>query len=218
MIGTVRYTFARCLGSQRWIPPLLIFTLSVAIFYPFNSPALGAGSVGSLLLIPISSWLMITAVNSEDESQMVISVVNVGGFVRYRIGLMLAVISVASGLAAFSISFALIRDTPIAGSNVVQTVLALLLVHLTCACVGTGFGLLIAPPIVTRSGFAFVLVGTFSIVAIALPNSPFRNLIGALNNPDFAHFWQGISILSAQALVVGLIFAAIGLYLARRRA
>jgi hypothetical protein len=227
MAGLVRYTYARCLISQHWMPPILLFALLVGFLYPSGLNTLGgSGAVGAVLLVPFAAWLAIAAINSEDGSQRGITATTARGYRRARLGTLLAATSCGALLAAFSLAIALVRDhqvwAPAAfeSGRVGETVILSALAHLAGVIFGVALGGLVAKPVVQRAGFTWLAVAGVTVLALVVPGSPFRSVIAVLEGrPGTRDASDWLSLVMAVAVVCVLAAGILvtGLALARRR-
>jgi hypothetical protein len=227
MAGLVRYTYARCLISQRWMPPILLFALLVGFLYPSGVNTLGgSGAVGAVLLVPFAAWLAIAAINSEDGSQRGITAAAARGYRRARLGTLLAATSCGALLAAFSLAIALVRDPQVwapaafESGRVGETLALSALAQLAGVVFGVAIGGLVAKPVVRRAGFSWLAVAAVTVLALVVPGSPFRSMIAVLAGRPGSHDgadWVDL----VTALVAACVFATgilvTGLALARRR-
>jgi hypothetical protein len=227
MAGLVRYTYARCLISQHWMPPILFFALLVGFLYPSGLNTLGgSGAVGAILLVPFAAWLAIAAINSEDGSQRGITAATARGYRRARLGMLLAATTCGVLLAAFSLVIALVRDHQVwapaafASERVGETIALSALAHVAGVVFGVAFGGLVAKPVVRRAGFSWLAVAAVTVLALVVPGSPFRSVIAVLGGRPGSHDgadWLAIvtALVVACVLATGILFT--GLALARRR-
>lgn len=226
MAGLVRYTYARCFLSQHWMPPILLFALLIASVYPSGQATLGgSGGLGAVSLVPVTAWLAITAINSEDGSQRGITATTAHGYRRARIGTLLAAASCGVLLTALSLAIALARDSQVwipddfRSERVGVTIALVALAQLTGVVFGAALGGLVAKPIVRRAGHSWLAVAFGVVLALVVPGSPFRSILVVLNGPPsrYSTTWPD---LAAALLVAGVLTACIlvaGLTLARRR-
>ena len=110
MIALARYVLARCLVSQRWVPPIVLFALTVGVFYSAGGDAIGSGSIAALILFPATTWVTISALHVDDISQITIVAVSHGSMVRARIATLLTSFGCACFLAVLSVGSAIATD------------------------------------------------------------------------------------------------------------
>jgi hypothetical protein len=224
MASLVRYVYARCIISQHWLPPILLFFLLVGFLFPPGRHTFGGSSAaGAMLLLPFSAWFAISAINSEDQSQRSITAVTAGGFGKARAATMLAAASCAGLLAIFSIAAALVRDPDVwdakafSERGIAELVVFAVLAHAAAAVFGAAIGGFVAKPSVNRAGYSWLAVALVAIVAVAVPGSPFQWLVEVLNRRPDAASGPELGLAIAIICAVSTLVLAGGLALARRR-
>ena len=217
MIAMARYVCARCFVSQRWIPPLTLFALVSAVLYSSSGDALGTGAIGALLLLPVSAWMSAAALNMDGPSQVAVVTASLGGYLRGRAAIVLttAVVSVSIGLPGIAI--ALLSDPHHGGvTGPVGTSGLLLVATSMTTAAGVVLGQLCARPIIRRPGFSWLVAIFASVMAIAVPGSPFGSLLKLLSAPNTSPSLREVSYLGLSTLVAaGVLFAAL-LWVSRR--
>jgi hypothetical protein len=228
MGAIVRYAYGRCLLSQRWMPPILLFVLGVGSLYPSGPTSIGSSlASGAIILVPVGAWLAVAAINSEDVSQRGITAVAAGGYRTARAGTILAAASCAALLSLFSLAIALLRDPHVwdpsafQADGAAETIAFGVLAQLAGAVFGAALGGLVAQPVIRRAGFSWLSVALVVLLGLAVTGSPFRGVVAVLSRrPDAAAGNTDVPDLVVAVSAICLLAAAVlaaGLELARRR-
>lgn len=219
MTALARYVIARCLTSQRWVPPITLFVLASAVFFTAGGDATGAGSISALLLVPTTTWMTISALHVDDPSQVAVVGTKVGSMLRARVGTLATVLSSALVLAVLSGVGAVTTDPHHGGvDGIAGTAAGLLLIDVMCVCSGVVLGQLCARPLVRRAGFSWSLAALGNVALVAVPGSPLVVVLRALSAHGPARSWATMVLLSGILLGVEAAVFMITLLAVRRRA
>ena len=218
MIALARYVLARCLVSQRWVPPIVLFALTIGVFSSAGGDAIGTGSIAALILFPATTWITISALHVDDISQVTVVGVSHGSMVRARIATLLTSFGCSCSLAVLSVGSVLATDPAHGAAGGVGTTLAgLLLINGLSALSGVALGQACARPLIPRAGLSWTLAVGLTVGLIAIPESPLILVLAALSEAGQTAPWSE-ALPPAGFLVVGdLLILGLTLWAYRRR-
>lgn len=218
MIALARYVLARCLVSQRWVPPIVLFALTVGVFSSAGGDAIGTGSIAALILFPATTWITISALHVDDISQITIVGVSHGSMVRARIATLLTSFGCSCSLAVLSVGSVIATDPAHgAAGGVGRTLTGLLLINGLSALSGVALGQACARPLIPRAGLSWTLAVGVTIGLIAIPKSPLILVLAALSGAGQTAPWSE-ALPPAGFLVVGdVLLLGLTLWAYRRR-
>ncbi|GGM35037.1 hypothetical protein GCM10012275_02840 [Longimycelium tulufanense] len=187
MTALVRYQLAVLTTSQRFLPPLLLFLVTIAVLNSDTpDPLLHLYGISAGVLLPVTTWLTVALVNGESPEQLAISSVTARGHKRTVVASVLSALCVVLVLTAVALGVPLMHTaTP---TQVVEVVDGLLS-HLTSGLAGIAAGLLCSRPLIRRPGTALA-AGLVLVLALAflrnLPpvNTSVRLLLTGGSAPD----------------------------------
>ena len=173
--AVVRYYATLFAGSQRWLAPVLLYGVALAIDSAGGDSAADAFAYSAAFLLPVGAWLtrsMLTTEPSESAAMLATLV----GPARAR----LAALSAATGYAlvcgligALVAAFGGSREST-------STLLAGLSTELVCVVLGTAAGALAAPPLIASTGWGVLLAGLLALGLLIARFSPADLSIRAL--------------------------------------
>ncbi len=181
-IALVRMAVACTWRSWRWLPPYVITVASLALLYMVPSgAALPAFAVTTVVLVPVTAWLVAATGNVDDEPHQRLlgaatSVARVH-LSRLLAGLLLAVPLVVLAPLWPLVIGAVARPRGVGG--LVRTVGVGLAAHAVGALLGGAIGTFGHRPVLRRTGGAAIVavLGTMLIV-LAPPLLPFLHALG----------------------------------------
>jgi len=185
-LAVVRYYATLFGGSQRWLGPVLLYGIALAIDSAGGDTAPDAYAYSAAFLVPVAAWLTRSMLCAEpaESAAMVATLV---GPVRARITALSA--ATCYGLACALLG-ALVAVTTGSGGGGATTA-AGLATELVCVLLGTAAGALSAPPLVRPSGWGVLLAGLLSFGLLLARFSPadaaIRSLT-AVSNGSALHF------------------------------
>jgi hypothetical protein len=203
-LAVLRYHVTHFAGSQRWLAPVLLYGIALAIDSAGGDTAADAYAYSAAFLVPVGAWLtrsMLTTEPSESAS-MVSTLV---GPARAR----LSALSAATGYALLcAVIGALVAGVGGAGGHTATT-LAGLSTELVCVLLGTAVGALAAPPLIFSTGWGVLLAGLLALGVLIARFSPADLSIRALtavSNGGALHY--PVYALPFALVVTGLAWAA----------
>jgi hypothetical protein len=215
MVAAARFVAAGSVGAQRWAGPVLLFAVGLAVTFVSGGNSLAILAQGAAWLFPISAWLVVATLNTEDAGQAAVTDVVLGGPTKAR-ALKLAVAGTAAlGMAIVS----LVLAVGFVGGRVSVDQLALgASAHVLCVIGGSTAGLLCARPLVGRPGWAASALMLICVVELAVPHvPPVRAVVDVLDHGTGTASWPAVSVIAAETLLGCFVAGAGAFHLARRR-
>lgn len=164
-VALVRYLGADLLRSQRFLLPVLLVAVVLAILFGGDpGPPPGTWVASVLALYPAATWLAVTVAHTEDRGQRLVTVAAAGGHGRLAAGVLATCLVCDGMLVALAVAWPVVA-TPYPHSPAMLA--AGVLAHLAATATGTAVGLLCARPVITGIGWTAVLgVGVVVLTAV----------------------------------------------------
>lgn len=173
MIPLIRYTLANMLLSQRYLPPVLLFVVLLAVFTSNdNGPLMPLYAFCSAAVFVCGTWLTIATVNAEDPTQRSITVVNAGGQGRVLVAAACVAFTGCVALSLLGLVYPVVTGRHAEG---VAVLLLGLVAELTGALTGIAVGLLCSRPVIRRPGWSVVTGLLATLVLLLVPGMPPMN-------------------------------------------
>ena len=152
MTALVRYMLAGLGASQRYLPPALLFVISVVALTSGGGASLVPSySASALAQFICMTWLTVVLVNAEDAVQRAMTTVAAQGSFRVLLANVWAAVLVSVTLMIFGLAYPIaVGAHPVTTSAVVVGVVA----QLTGGLSGIAIGLLCSRLVMPRSGYA----------------------------------------------------------------
>ena len=185
-LAVVRYHATLFGFSQRWLAPVLLYGIALAIDSAAGDKTSDAFAYSAAFLIPVAAWMtrsMLT-VEPPESAAMVATLV---GPARAR----LTALSAATGYALLcAVIGAIVASMGGSGGNTSQ-VLAGICTELICVLLGSAAGAVAAPPLVPETGWGVLLASLLALGLLIARFSPADLSIRALtavSNGNALHF------------------------------
>jgi hypothetical protein len=221
VIEAARYYLRLLVSRQAVLAPVLFYLALVALDYSspggpprLAEPHLQAGAITAVALMPATAWLTRLAATSESAPFAEVTLVSLGGSRRRQVARSTAVLAIAVVLTGAAMLWGRVADP---APYHAATVIELLGMHLAEACAGAGIGVLIAPPLRTRVGTAVTAVTGLTLVSLGVPWLPPLNPVLQAAFRHAAPAPGLLLLVTGQAVVLGLVCAAVGTSLAAAR-
>jgi hypothetical protein len=210
------YYLRLLLARQGALAPVVAFMSVVAMVYASAAgPALSAGSVTAVALMPASAWLMRLVAGVESGTFAQVTLVALGSRRRRLMARVLATVVVVAALSVAAVVWAMVTNPQPYPLGVVVALLAL---HLAEGVAGVGLGALVSPPLATRPGPAVTVVVGYVIVALITPwLPPLRPVLQTLQHVTDPSATV-LLLLVVPALAFGVVLVGAALVLEIRRA
>jgi hypothetical protein len=209
----MRFVAASCISSQRWIPPIVLFAVALAVLFASGGSLLLNAGVGAAALFPIAAWVTIATLDDEDPSQQDVTSAAFGspGSVR---GVKLAVAAgVCLALAAASICAAALRADSATGEALAAAVLA----HLLAVAGGVPLGAACARPLMARSGSALLVVAAAALADLVLPDAPPAHLVLSATGDGRGPRWPDLALAAVGTALLAAVLLGLAARVARSR-
>jgi hypothetical protein len=208
----LRYQAALLLRTYRWLPPLILYVVLLGVGLSAGQPVLDSLGVGAAALLPAAVWLARGCLTAEPPAARACVAAATG---PGRVQLAAATVALAAtallGAAGAAVVTALGDRHTNDGRHLVALGPALLdglLTALVCALLGTAIGVLAAPPMLRRPGWASIAGAAGALLVLVTTGSPanaaVRGLVGGSNTGHVSlPLWQ----LAASALAWSAVTA-----------
>ena len=170
MTALVRYMLAGLGASQRYLPPALLFVISVVALTSGGGASLVPSySAGALAQFICMTWLTVVLVNAEDPVQRAMTTVAAQGSFRVLFANVWAAVLVSVTLMVFGLAYPItVGAHPVTTSAVVVGVVA----QLTGGLSGIAIGLLCSRLVMPRLGYALFTAFGMVLVVLLVPWVP----------------------------------------------
>ncbi|MEV6979435.1 hypothetical protein [Kitasatospora sp. NPDC093806] len=218
MTALVRYRLTTLLLSQRYLAPLLLFTVLVTVLTADDTgPLTAAHAAAATAMLLAATWLTMALGGLEDRPHHAVLTATAGSARRVLTGTVLTALLASLPLTALGLALPLLLGThhPTAADLLLGVE-----AQLTCACTGTAVGLLCSRPLLNRQGYALLLaLGLLLVLTVTRGLPPVNLLLTRLSAHDRAAGLLGstglLLVLSAALLAAA---AALAHVLGTRRA
>ncbi|HEY3866760.1 MAG TPA: hypothetical protein VGM10_00340 [Actinocrinis sp.] len=208
MTALVRYTAAHLMHSQRYLPPLLLYFVLMAILTSGDSgPLIPLYAGCAAAVLAWATWFTASVVNLEDPVSRAILVVNAGSSRKVLHAAVVVALGASVVITAFSIGFPLVTGS----HTVTATDLAIGAEgQLTCAFVGIAIGQICSRLVIRRAGIALLAALTLVVFAIvqrwAVPVHPLLVLMeGSKPTADIALDGAGYAAIAVVLLIAATL-------------
>jgi hypothetical protein len=169
---------------QRWLPPLLLYAVLLAVGAGTGEPVLDSLGVGAAALLPVAAWLTRVALTAEPPAARHCAVAFAGAARVHGAGVLTALAAVTALGCAGQAVLALTGDahatdgvTPVARGPALAAGVA---AALTCALLGVALGVLAGRPLVRRPAWSVPVTVLAIVPLLAAGASPANAAIGGL--------------------------------------
>ncbi|HEU5003093.1 MAG TPA: hypothetical protein VFW71_09990 [Actinomycetota bacterium] len=171
MIALCRYQVHDLTRSHRWVAPLLVYILVLAMVYAQPAgPAPLAFGVTAGALIPIGAWLTRALLGTEDPIAQQVTVTAAGSRARVQAALLASALALTGVLAVLAVLWAAVANPSYTAHG--AAVLGGLGIHALFGLAGVGLGALLSPPLVVEPGPAVLGIVGATTVSVILRVSP----------------------------------------------
>ncbi|MFD8598661.1 ABC transporter [Kitasatospora sp. NPDC059646] len=170
-----RYHLELLVRSQRWLPPGLAYVLLMGLGVSGGDEALSAAAFSAGLLVPVTGWLVRSAVTAE-PAQSRACLVAAAGWRRVHLSALLA--AALAGLALGVLGLAAVLAVGSGGSAAAAG--AGLLATAVCVLTGAAVGAVCNRPVVAGAQYAVPLGLAAVVLVLLVPGSPANAVVRAL--------------------------------------
>ena len=214
MIGMVRYQGALLGRSVRWLPPALLFAVTVVSGSFAGMPLADGLGWSSAMLVPAVGWLTRAALTMEPGAARACAG-TAGGPRRAQLATLMVALAGGVVLAVLGAGFELAttaRPRHGLGALAVEGVVA----GVTCLLIGSAIGALCNPPLIRHRGYAMMSTAAVAIAAIAASGSPANAAIRAASAGHGGGYHLPLVPVVIAVVLAGLTWAASVLTAPRR--
>ncbi|MEU3462141.1 ABC transporter [Streptomyces sp. NPDC006733] len=184
MTALLRYQAALLVRSQRWLPPVLLYGVILAIGVSSGQPLLDSLAFAAAGVLPVAAWLVRVCVTGEPPAARACAAAAAGPG-RVHLACVLTALGAAGLLGAAGVAFvAVISDAHTADHRhavpLGAAVTAGLLAALVSALLGLAVGALTNPPVLRRAGWAVPVSGLSALLVLVVGGSPANAAVSGL--------------------------------------
>lgn len=215
-LALLRYLAADAMGSQRWVPPAVLFLVATVAGTAAGGTALGCYGFSATVLLPVALWLSVTVVNSEDPIQAAVTVVTVGSSLVVQLGKLAVAYLGCLVLMVLGVGWPLITGHPARGVDLAAGVAG----HLLTALAGVALGSVLSRPVL-RTPTWVVLGGVAAVLAeLLVPGLPPTRAVAVLfaqQAPSGSQLMRSSLPTAAETVLGAALLVGLGHRIAVRR-
>jgi hypothetical protein len=166
----VHYTLRDFVRSHRFLPPLVVFGVVLAVLYAVHpTPVLSSYGATALAMYPLGAWYTAALLGAEDPVQRQVTIVNSGGAGRVYLAKVGTAALVLSPLVLIALLLpAALGFLELPAHQSLLPYLGLgLLAHAVAGLTGVALGVLWSPPMVQRTGYTLGGILLCLVVTVA---------------------------------------------------
>ncbi|MGW6457030.1 ABC transporter [Streptomyces sp. NPDC055078] len=184
MTALFGYQTALLLRTQRWLPPVLLYAVLLAIGVQPGSPVLDSFGYAAAALLPVTAWLVRVCATQEPSASRDIASAATGA-PRLHLASLLTAVTCAGvlGLAGTALVLLLGDARSADGRTAVPlpgAATAGLLAAAACLLTGAAVGALCTRPLLHSRGWSLSLTALLALLALVITGSPARSAVHAL--------------------------------------
>ncbi|MGW1951326.1 ABC transporter [Streptomyces sp. NPDC001920] len=176
MTALFRYQAALLARSQRWLPPVILYAVFLAVGVQVGQPVLDSLGYAAAALLPVAAWLVRICVTNEPPAART-CVAAAAGPGRAHLATLLVALAASAALGTAAIVVVTLISDPVSADHQIRVArlpagAAGLLAALVCALLGTAVGALTNWPLLRSTGRAvptMLLAALLSVVATGSP-------------------------------------------------
>lgn len=180
----LRYQAALLLRSQRWLPPVILYTVFLAVGVQTGQPILDSLGYAAAAVLPVAAWFVrICATNEPPAARSCVGAA--AGPTRAHLACLLTAFGAAALLGVAATVVVMVISDPTSTNH--QTRLPIfpaggagLVAALVCALLGTAVGALTTWPLLRSPGRAVPAMLLGAVLALVVTGSPARAAISEL--------------------------------------
>jgi hypothetical protein len=180
----LRYQSALLLRSHRWLPPLLLYAVLLAVGVQTGQPVLDALGFTAAALLPVAAWLVRVCVTAEPPAARACASAPAGAARVHLAGVATALL--ASLLLGAAATGGAILVSQARGADRTTAIPLLpaaasgLLATLACALLGTAIGALCNRPLLRSPGWSIPVTVLAAVTFLAAGASPANAAVSSL--------------------------------------
>lgn len=222
MTALLRYHAALLLRSQRWLPPVLVYGVLVAVGAQPGDPVLDSLGYAAAALLPVAAWLARICATQEPPAARHVTAAATSP-ARTHLAALLAAAGGAAVLGAAGSGLVMAMSdwwsaghrTPIAA---LPGIVAGAVAVAVCGLVGAALGALCTWPLLRSPGWSVLVTALAALLAVVTPGSPAQAVVTGLIAGSRTGAAPGLLLPLAGAAVLAAVAAAVTCALTSRRA
>lgn len=176
MIALIHYQAAVLMGSQRWLPPVLLYVTLIGVVIQWDRPLLDSLGVSAAMLLPVAAWLVRISVGAEPTSSRQCTAAAAGPG-RVHLSSVLTAYIGASLLGVAGLVYVVSVSDPHSSEGQVNVpvfpaVVAGVLASSACALFGTAVGALCNRPLLRSTAWAVTSTLLGALLVLVVSGSP----------------------------------------------
>ncbi|MFG2786513.1 ABC transporter [Streptomyces sp. NPDC048419] len=184
MTALLRYQAALLLRSQRWLPPVILYTAFLGIGLQGGQPVLDSLGYAAAALLPVAAWLVRICVTVEPPAARA-CVAAASGSGRAHLARLLVALTAAAVLGTVTTLVVTLISDPVSTDHHTRVPLlaagaAGLLAALACALLGTAVGALTNWPVLRSPGRAVPAMLLAALLSVVATGSPAQAAVSGL--------------------------------------
>ncbi|MEU6665377.1 ABC transporter [Streptomyces sp. NPDC046727] len=221
MTALLRYQADLLLRSQRWLPPVILYTAFLGIGVRSGEPVLDSLGYTAAGLLPVAAWLVRICATGEPAAARA-CVAAARGPARAHLACLLTALFAAMLLGVAATVVVLLISDPASNGHRVhvpapRAAAAGLPAVLACALIGTAVGALTNRPVLRSTGRAVPAMLLGALLAVVLAGSPAQAAVsGLVTGSQTGRAPLPLLPLAGAALLTAAAFAAAAHLTARR--
>ncbi|MEV0094617.1 ABC transporter [Streptomyces sp. NPDC050738] len=221
MTALLRYQSALLLRSQRWLPPVLLYGIFLAVGAQGGDPVLDSLGVAAAALLPVTAWLVRICATQEPPAAR-----HCAAAATSPARVHLACLGAASGWAAVlavagTVVVAAMSDATSTDHQRAVPMLpaasAGLLAALVCALVGAAVGALCTWPVLRSTGWSVTATALAALLVLVTTGSPAHSAVyGLVSGSRTGTVQLPLLSLAASAAIAAAVAALVCRLTSRR--
>jgi hypothetical protein len=214
-VALMRYLAVDALQAGRWVAPLAVFLVLTVTGTAVGETTLGDYGFTVTALLPVSMWLTIAVLNSEDPVQTEITTVTVGNAFLVRLAKLLVAYAGGQVLTAIAVLWPLLTGQRASEADLLAGVLA----HLLSCLAGVAFGSLAGRPLLRAPTWAVIIGITVFLMEILVPGvPPVRPIaVSFSSDPTTPEVFDMLAGVAVRTMAGAAVLVGLGHWLAQRR-
>ncbi|MFI5628455.1 ABC transporter [Streptomyces sp. NPDC051664] len=184
MTALLRYQAALLLRSQRWLAPVLLYAVFLAVGVRSGQPVLDSLGYAAAALLPVTAWLVQLCATQEPAAARTVAAA-VTGPARVHLASLLTAVGSAALLGTVATVVVLLISDPADADHTVRVPLlpaglAGLLAAACCALLGAAVGALCTRPVLHRRGWSIATTALAALLSLVTSGSPAKYAVTGL--------------------------------------
>ncbi|MGC5004130.1 ABC transporter [Streptomyces sp. NBC_00353] len=185
MTALIRYQAALLLRSQRWLAPVLLYAVFLAVGVRSGQPVLDSLGYAAAALLPVTAWLVQLCATQEPPAARTVAAAAVTGQPKVHLASLLTAVGCAGLLGTAATAIVLLISDPANADHTVRVPLlpaglAGLLATACCALLGAAVGALCTRPVLHRRGWSVAATALAALLSLVTSGSPAKYAVTGL--------------------------------------